>query len=454
MLGIMPDVSVPPPDDPRDRLVHAGLDAVDRLPLPKVFAGATTAKVAEAAGVTTGSFFHHFASHAEFVDAMVESLLPVPSSNDEVVDEIAESLGHYDLLEVLRLSLKDTWETYTTHPDFRRGLRFEHQVWSHHEQPLAEPRDDLHTAGDVLRRMYRERVAMAASGWDRLLAATGRTYVEPFDAERIAVALSGLFDGLLVRHQVDPDAVDDEMFSDVAATLATALTVPRGSRVRLADLAEPFVDQSALSPQARSGARRRRETRARIIAAATGLFDDGWETLTASDVAEAAGVSNQTVLNLFTGVREVAGCTFVRHLPALRAVAVEHATEDPLVALYRVLDRLIELASADAEPARALLSERIAVKLHHGGDLRELDIRLEVPVVQAMLPAVERMDLGGAEPIQVVAMLCDTALTLAIDRVGRHGDLAALVMRLLPPSAAGVEPWTPPRASDPVRPTG
>ena len=73
-----------------------------------------------------------------------------------------------------------------------------------------------------------------------------------------------------------------------------------------------------------------------------------------------------------------------------------------------------------------------------------MDIRLEVPVVQTLLPAVERMDLDGAEPIQVVAMLCDTMLSLAVDRVGRHGDLAALTMRLLPPSATGVEPWTPP----------
>ncbi len=445
-----PTTAEPTAPDPRARLVHAGLELVDQLPLPRVFAGATTAKVAAAAGVTTGSFFHHFASHAEFVDALVASVLPEVDDNDELVDELTESLGQFDLLEVLRLNLKDTWEVYCSEPSFRRGLRFEHQLWAHHEQPLATPHDGLHTVGDVLRETYRIRIEQASKGWDRLLAATGRTYVEPFDSGRIAVALSGLFDGLLVRRQVDPDAVDDEMFSDVAATLATALTVPRGSRVRLADLAEPFIDQSNLSPQARSGARRRRETRGRIIEAATGLFDQGWESVPASDIAEAAGVSNQTVLNAFSGVREIAGCTFVRHLPALRAVAEETAGDEPLQALHRVLSLLIELAAADPEPTRALLDERLAMKLHRGGELTELDIRLEVPVVQTLLPAVERMDLDGAEPIQVVALLCDTALTLAIDRVGRHGDLAALTMRLLPPSASGVQPWTPRRPSDPA----
>ena len=73
------------------------------------------------------------------------------------------------------------------------------------------------------------------------------------------------------------------------------------------------------------------------------------------------------------------------------------------MALHRVLSRLVELAAADPEPARALLDERIAAKLHHGGELAEMDIRLEVPVAQALLPSVERMDLDGAEPIQVVA---------------------------------------------------
>ena len=77
-----PSTTGPTAQDPRARLVQAGLELVDELPLPKVFAGATTAKVAAAAGVTTGSFFHHFASHAEFVDALVASVLPEVDDND------------------------------------------------------------------------------------------------------------------------------------------------------------------------------------------------------------------------------------------------------------------------------------------------------------------------------------------------------------------------------------
>jgi AcrR family transcriptional regulator len=420
------------------------MDLVDELPLPKVFAGVTTAGVARAAGVTTGSFFHHFATHAEYVDAMVLSILPSPEDLVEQVDELVDSLDHIDLLEVLRLNLKDTWEVNVNEDAFRKGLRFQFHLWAHHDQLLSTTHAEATTVRDVLSESYRIRHDQAVEGWKRLLEMTGRTFIEPFDVDRIAIALTAMFEGLLARHQIDPDVVDDGLFADVAATLATALTMPRGSRMRLADLGIPLIEQTWLSPQARSGARRRRETRLRITHAATGLFDGGFESVPASDVAEAAGVSNQTVLNLFNGVREVAASTFVRHLPALQEVVDETADDDPLVALHRVLSRLIELAASDPEPARALLDERAALKLHLGGELADMDIRLEVPLAQVLLPSVERMDLGGAEPIQVVALLCDTALTLAIDRLGHHGDRAAMAMRMLPPSATGIQPWVPP----------
>jgi hypothetical protein len=69
-------------------------------------------------------------------------------------------------------------------------------------------------------------------------------------------------------------------------------------------------------------------------------------------------------------------------------------------------------------------------------------------VAQALLPSVERMDLDGTEPIQVAAMLCSVTLSMALDRVGPPRDVAAMVIRLLPPSATGITPWRPRSASD------
>lgn len=428
--------------DPRERLIRAGARVIDELPLPKVFAGATTATVASAAGVTTGSFFHHFPNAAEFVDAVVLSAIPAPADLLDQVDELVDSLDHIDLLEVMRLHLKDTWEVHRSEESLRRTLRLQYLLWAHHSKALSRDHDGMSTVADVLRTSYRVRHDQAVAGWKQLLVLTGRTFIEPFDMDRIAIALTALFEGLLARQQVDPDAVDDALFADISAALATSLTVPRGSRLRLADLGQPLIDQSRLSPQARSGARRRRETRRRITEAAAGLFDDGWESVPASEVAEAAGVSNQTVLNLFRGVQEVAATTFVRHVADLQQVAEETAEDPAPAALHRVLTRLADHARADAEPARALLAERVAAKLHHGGELTENDIRIEVPIVQALLPSVERMDLDGAEPIHVVAMLTDTVLSLALNRVYRIDDVAGMAMRLLPPTAAPAAPAT------------
>ena len=98
----MPHTDVDLPDDPRERLVAAGLRVLDELPLSKAFAGARTAAIAAEAGVTTGSFFHHFANAAEFADALVLSFIEPPADESEVVDELVGSLQHLGYLDVLR----------------------------------------------------------------------------------------------------------------------------------------------------------------------------------------------------------------------------------------------------------------------------------------------------------------------------------------------------------------
>ncbi len=436
--------------DPRERLIRAGLAVQDELPLSKIFAGLTTAKVAEAAGVTTGSFFHHFRNHSEFAEALVMSAVPTAEDLAEQVDELVDSLAHYELFEAVRQNLLETWRIYTTDPGVTASLRFIYQLWAHPAAELSGQDEAYLTIGDVLRENYRIRHVQALDGWDLLLRRTGRAYIPPFSADKVAIALTAMFEGLLARAQFDPGAVDGVLFADVAATLISTLTSPSTTRIRLAALEDrplvdesPMLDDSHLSPQARSGARRRRESRHTVINAAIGRFDDGWESVSATELAEASGVSNQTVLNVFHSVREIAACTFARHIPELRQLAHDTAADDPLTALHRVLTKLSQVVAADPEAARALLGERIAAKYQRGRELSDLDVRSEVPLVQVLMPALERMDLGETDPLDLVAKLCDTVLSLALDHASRMEDHASLAMRLLPPSATGVIPWAP-----------
>ena len=424
-------------DDPtRERLVRAGLRTFDELPLRKVFAGATTAKVADAAGVTTGSFFHHFANAAEFTDALALSYVQSPFTQTETVDELFESLQHLGLVQVLRTNLADTWQVYVGDEGIRYHLRGQMTFWAHHTQPLSRPHGEFVSVGDILRQSYDARDDAAAGGWEQLLHLTGRTLVEPFTIHQISQVMTALFEGLRVRHDLDPESIDDELFGNVGAALASAMTVPRGSRVRLADLGAPLVDQSRMSPQARSGARRRRVTRQRITDASVGLFSQGWEDVPVSDVAEAAGVANQTVINLFGTVQGVAGATFARHVANVRSVASDTTGLDGVDSLELVLTRLAECAITDPEPARALLAERVATALHVGGDLTDMDIRLEVPLADSVMIPLSRLDIGDTEPIDLAAMLINFVLTHTLCRSGGEAEteVAALAVRLLPVS--------------------
>ncbi len=242
-----------PTASPSERLVAAGLRVLDELPLPKVLAGATTAAVATEAGVTTGSFFHHFATAAAFADAVALSFLEPPGDSSEVVEELIGSLQHLELLDVIRTSLTDTWQVYVADDAIARHFRGQMAMWAHHHQPLHQPAHGCATVGDVLQRLTQTGQSTATDAWQLLLTSSDRTLTDPFDIDRLATALTALFQGLRIRHAVDPEAVDDELFGDVAAALARSITVPRGGRLRDADVDRPIVDESGLSPQARSG---------------------------------------------------------------------------------------------------------------------------------------------------------------------------------------------------------
>lgn len=422
-----------PNQDSAARLLEAGYEAIDQLSLAKAIAGATTQAIAERAGVTTGSFFHHFANASEFADALVLSLLDPPEYVEETIDELVDAVGHVDLLEVMRQSLTDTWQIFNANDSITSRFRVQMHFWAHHNQQLGTPTADYATVADVLRESYNVRQDEAASAWQHLLDHTGRQLLPPFTLDRLATALTSLFQGLAIRHAVDPDRVDDDLFADVVVALAASVTVPIGSRLRLSDLTEELLDESGMSPQARSGARRRRETRARVTTAASDLFGKGWESVSMSEVADAAKVSPQTVINLFGTVRAVAAAVFGRHVADIRAAADD--VDDPLEGLQLTLTRLAEAVILDPGPARALLAERLEVTGRRGAEVDPEDIRVVVPLAEPLLRRLEQLELDGSATIDVSRRLINFVMAEALARTHDAADIADLAMRLLPASA-------------------
>lgn len=428
--------------------MRAGRELALSMELPKVFAGVTTAAAAERAGVTTGSFFHHFPTVATFVDAVCRSWMEERQPTADSVDEMVEALEHADLEEIVRGALAEVWGVAITDTNWQDRVRGQMVLFSHHDRPLSDPVDGLRTAGDLLGETYRRRTEDAVAGWADLLHRTGLVMEEPNTLEHLSVAMTALMTGLQVRHAVDPDAVDDELFARIGTLLSAAMTTrasPGPTRPQLPEVLAGPEDDPHRSPQARAGARRRRDTRRRITEAATGRFRSGWEDVSGSDVAEWSDVSTQTVFNVFRSVRAVAATTFARHLPELERAAAAHRRDDPREALHDTLRALARLAAADPEPARALVGERLEATLHHGAELAENDVRVEVPLIAVLLPMLEQLDLGGADPADVAGSLVNFTIAQAVPRPGRAEETAGLAMRLLPGPAtvvAGTPPVT------------
>ena len=430
------DPTSPPASTTRDDLIRAGLELADELPLVKLYAGVTTAATAERAGVTTGSFFHHFRNATEFADALVRSYIRERPLNDRVVAELLDALHRTDLADAITATLMDTWKLMSTDPDLTADLRGRMHLFAHHGAELALPTEELTTVGDVLRSVLHLQIDGATQGWRQLLEMQDLRVREPFDARRLAIVVHSMMTGMLIAHAIDPTLLDDELFADAAATLAGAVTRTELRPARIV-LAAEFVPETDVSPQARSGARRRQESRQRVVDAATGMFTEGWDSVSATEVAEAAGVSTQTVINLFGNVRKVCASTFGAHLPAIEA-AIESAGDRPLEALQEGLLALARAAADDPHPARAFLTERLGIRAERDFDIDDDDIRVLVPIgirttfVVADLLGTETTTEGTPD---LAATLIDFVLAHAIPRPRRAEETVELALRLLPAQA-------------------
>ncbi len=442
----------------RDDLVRAGVELLDQLPLDRILAGVTTAAVAEQAGVTTGSFFHHFRNSSEYTAAVVRSFDRERRFERDAVSDLTDAIQHRRLSEAISAVLVTTWRILADDPQRQADRRGQMHLFAHHrvelpptdgDQPSADrtlpdragaeepgeptPSARVVTVGDVLRDIYRTQVDQITATWQQLLSLGEMRLAEPFDTRRLAVAVHALLLGLEIVHAVDPDAVDDNLFAEATATLAAALSRLDLDPSRVMAAAE-LGQTEATTPQARSGARRRQDTRRRIIAAATGMFATGWDHVSAKEVGAAAGVSTQTVINLFGNVRRVCAATFVRHLPAVEAALTTGGPEHPRLGLEAAVGVIADAAATDPHPARALLAERVGIRVEHGFELDDDDIRVIVPVgirVAQQITHVTGLDITSPHVPDLSSMLVDFALGHAVPRPDRHDETAGLAMGLL-----------------------
>ncbi|HMX67340.1 MAG TPA: helix-turn-helix domain-containing protein, partial [Microthrixaceae bacterium] len=148
----------------RDDLVRAGVELLDQLPLDRILAGVTTAAVAEHAGVTTGSFFHHFRNSSEYTAAVVRSFDRERRFERDAVSDLTDAIQHRRLSEAIAAVLVTTWRILADDPQRQADRRGQMHLFAHHRVELPPngtdptPSGPTETVGDVLRDIYRSQV--------------------------------------------------------------------------------------------------------------------------------------------------------------------------------------------------------------------------------------------------------------------------------------------------------
>lgn len=424
----------------KEKLIHSGWELFHGLPLSGVFAGLTAAKVASEAEVTTGSFFHHFPNAAAFADALVlqhaDIAVPAPAKREEIAAIGQE--WNLDASAVVHYVAGEIWQSHLNGTEYEADMIRVLTLWTHRHAELATPTDRYRTAGDVVLDVIQARERMATDTWRDLLDITHMEFAPGYPVAVAAMVLTALFDGLAIRHAVDPDSVSETIYADIAWIITDAITVPKQ--------VDPFGDSTVippgrpgytgrdtinLSPQAQSGARRRNESKAQVLQHCSDMFGSGWESVTITEIAHQAQVSAQTVINVFGTVRKVAAVSFGQHLGKISLAGSTAALISPEAELLAILESIAESAIRDPGSALALLSERINLNVRPQIPTHGLDVRIEVPLDRLILRPLSDMGLNGQTGPVTADTLINFVLGHAPGRIDAARRTAELAIRLI-----------------------
>ncbi len=171
------------------------LDAGERIFVAEGFHRATVEDIAEAAGYTRGAFYAHFADKADLLLTLLEARdraglddldarLEAQGGDEQLEATMAWFRDRFAAPSGLDLAVGEFGATGITNPEHRARMR----TW-------------LDTARGRVAEMVRE-------GFDRAGIDT------PIDADRLALIIVALVNGLAALQRLDPDAVTPELLGE------------------------------------------------------------------------------------------------------------------------------------------------------------------------------------------------------------------------------------------------
>ncbi len=213
--------SGPPPA--RISLLEAGAALVNERRTGEVLPGVR--EVCQRAGRSTAVFYGHFASLAVYHDALIDELLTtdvafeVMAKTMDLLAEVTEKIRTEPASDIPRLIASIAAANIGAQleigmPDFRTRLLLQ-----------ATAKDRAHAqAQAALRRLYEHVTEVQVVGYDALLDAWHREPRPPYDLRTIAITITAVADGLLVRRGFEPDLDVITLFEDAVRSLIPTLT--------------------------------------------------------------------------------------------------------------------------------------------------------------------------------------------------------------------------------------
>jgi AcrR family transcriptional regulator len=199
----------------RQRLLEAGLGMLREEPAERLFEKLQAQAISSRAGVSTGSFYHHFDSQDGYIGSLLEYAL-ANQHNPQFAQAVAvfeqKLTQGASFLDAIMASCARVMEWQQTNVTFSLQMA----VWakSHRDPAMARRLD----------RMYRMVEDETSEYYEVIMKLVGREMRPPFVVTDLAGTFSAIMEGLSVRRGVSPAAVPDNRFGSLLVSVIAMMT--------------------------------------------------------------------------------------------------------------------------------------------------------------------------------------------------------------------------------------
>lgn len=401
----------------RERLLSAGREILARGDADLLAGGLTIDQVSERAGVSTQTFHNTFprrngvGSKARYLDELTRTLLADSSPASEIAGDDGEpTLADGDPRKVIRAA---------GHREFQR-LRADQALQLRLVACALLPTD--RTAAAAVRRHYGDAGAAVGASYDETFQQWGAVLRRPFTVESLAVVVTALAEGLVLRSRFDPEAVPEGLLGEAVLALMASVVDIDDRHSHIDDVIAPVAGEVMRDFQLSQPRTLPEDPEQAIIDAACAEFAGrGYANTRITDIALSAGVDLPTVKRLFTSKAHIVVAGLKPAFDTLhRRVTTDRKLHSPAVVIERFTERFADMIITHRSLADAMALVASTDTAQSPSNLILLKEELNYPslIVGAIEDgqAAGELITNGPSPYDLAAMLVNNIIFRCLSR--------------------------------------